>query len=262
MRLRACVYLHTNLAESPPEDKSKENKETVEMSSEQESKETAEMSSEQENKETAEMSSEQENKETVEMDSEQERCLPFRINNEEASTKMQKRRQRSAASYSHYNISNVQNKEDANFANKNSESTIKMTEDEVSTMLKNLNETVTKKQMYILWFNVHNSCVRRYYNMVDDLWQNIKVLGSNHNIAIKDLLKGWWKAYPSLISELRKNDHYSISDFYNLFEKGECTQDVYKKFIDNTNKNWEYSTNAMKLKWHGFLMNELKAYTN
>ncbi|SBS80480.1 RAD protein, partial [Plasmodium ovale curtisi] len=226
------------LAESPPEEKSKENKETDETSSEQDSQET------------------------VELDSEQERCVQFRRNNEEASTKVQKRMQRSATSYSHYNISDVQNKEDANFANKNLESTIKMTEGEVSTMLKNLNEIVTKKQMYILWFNVHNSCVRRYYNMMDGLWKNIKVLGSNHNIAIKDLLKGWWKAYPSLISELRKNDHYCICDFYNLFEKGECTQDVYKKFIDNINKNWEYSTNAMKSKWHDFLMNELKAYTN
>ncbi|KAI4840343.1 hypothetical protein MKS88_001064 [Plasmodium brasilianum] len=152
--------------------------------------------------------------------------------------------------------------ENENFGNKILESRIKLTEEEVTEILDSLEDVVSKKEMYIVWFNVHNHCIKKYYAMIEELWTNIKLSAFCRNLSEKDLLKIWWKAYPDLITELKENDKNCIIDFYNLFDRGECTRDEYKNFIDNRKKNWTSITNVMKYKWNNLLMDLIKNITS
>ncbi|GAW79416.1 RAD protein [Plasmodium gonderi] len=154
------------------------------------------------------------------------------------------------------------NKESECYKEEISEKSIKLTEEEVITILDNLNDIVKKKEMYTLWFNVHNHNVRKYYAMMESLWTDAVNLASHRNITPSDLLKHWWAVYANLIYELRNMDKLCINKFYELFDKGECISNVYKSFINTTKKMWTDSMNSMKHKWNNILYDILSNSPN
>ncbi|CAA9986654.1 Plasmodium exported protein, unknown function [Plasmodium knowlesi strain H] len=129
------------------------------------------------------------------------------------------------------------------------EQNIKLTEEEVLIKLNNLNKSVCRKDMYLLWFNFHNIYVRKYYAMMNEVWMNAVSFASRYNIPEENFQKIWWRVYEKLITVLRDNDKSCINDFYNLFDKGECTSDEYKSFLERRKKIWTDSINMMRFKW-------------
>ncbi|GAB64906.1 RAD protein [Plasmodium cynomolgi strain B] len=142
-----------------------------------------------------------------------------------------------------------QKNNDLNNDEYNPEQSIKLTEEEVRTRLNNLKGIVSKKDMYVLWFNFHNHFVRRYYAMMEKVWMNAESFASRHNIPQENLQELWSRVYANLVTELRKKSKSCVNDFYDLFDKGECTSDVYLPFLERRKKMWTDDSNMMKFQW-------------
>ncbi|CAI7718415.1 RAD protein (Pv-fam-e) [Plasmodium vivax India VII] len=142
-----------------------------------------------------------------------------------------------------------QKRDDPNNEKHIPEQSIKLTEEEVLARLNNLNGIVSKKDMYILWFNLHNLYVRKYYAMMKEVWMKAESSASRRNIPQQTLEELWWRVYASLINELREKDKSCVNDFYSLLDKGECTSDVYISFLEGRRKVWTDAINMMRYKW-------------
>ncbi|KJP87319.1 hypothetical protein AK88_02999 [Plasmodium fragile] len=129
------------------------------------------------------------------------------------------------------------------------EQSIKLTERELHIMLKNLTGVVSRKHMFILWFNFHNLYVRKYNDMIDEMRMYAESFASRHNMSKENVQAIWSRIHGRLISELRQKDVSCINAFFDLLDKGECTADVFIAFLEETKKVWTDTIDKMSFKW-------------
>ncbi|SOS76371.1 Plasmodium exported protein (PHISTc), unknown function [Plasmodium sp. gorilla clade G1] len=152
----------------------------------------------------------------------------------------------------------INNMDDTDEMNKiNEEQYDRLSDEEINDKLDNLDESVSKKDMYIIWFNFSNNCRKKYYNMIDNVWTRFESLCSYHNIPKKILFKLWNKAYNDLICTLHNKDYISMKQFYELFDKNECSRNNYIQFIDILGESWYNLTNKMENKWNTILQGNI-----
>ncbi|KYO03626.1 exported protein (PHISTc) [Plasmodium gaboni] len=152
-------------------------------------------------------------------------------------------------------INNFGNKDELNKINE--EEYDKLSDEEINDKLDKLDEYVSKKDMYIIWYNYSNNSRKKYYNMIDNVWARFESLCSFHNIPNKILFKLWNKAYNDLICTLHNKDYISMKKFYELFDKDECPRNDFIQFIDILGESWYNLINKMEKKWNKILQNNI-----
>ncbi|CDO62422.1 Plasmodium exported protein (PHISTc), unknown function [Plasmodium reichenowi] len=124
-----------------------------------------------------------------------------------------------------------------------------LTDEKIDIMIQRIHKNITKDKLFSIWRNVRYNYVRKYVDMMNELWSYVKEESDKNNFSDIAFNKIWWKLYPELISEFREKDNNNYNDFFNIFNTETCDPDIYINFINTTRKNWNEIISVMRYKW-------------
>ncbi|SOV10647.1 Plasmodium exported protein (PHISTc), unknown function [Plasmodium sp. gorilla clade G2] len=124
-----------------------------------------------------------------------------------------------------------------------------LTDEKIDIMIQNIHENITKDELFFIWTNVRYNYIRKYVDVMNELWSYVKEESDKNNFSDIAFNKVWWKLYPELISEFREEDNNIYNDFLNIFNTEICDPAIYINFINMTRKIWNEIISVMRYKW-------------